>query len=99
MIKRIVIMEILPGQEALFLDIFEEVKQQIRAQPGCLSLEVLDGRHHDHVTLCTISSWANEEALEAYRSSSLFNSTWSRVKPLFAHKARAWTLHPIESIS
>ena len=92
-------MEILPGQEAVFLDIFEEVKKEIRSQPGCTSLEVLQGKHHDHVTLCTISTWTQEEDLEHYRSSPLFKDTWSRVKPLFAHKAKAWTLTPIESVT
>lgn len=99
MIKRIVVMEILPGQEDIFLNIFEEVKQEIRNQPGCTSLEVLQGHHHEHVTLCTISTWTHDGALEDYRSSPLFKSTWSRVKPLFAHKARAWTLTPIETVT
>jgi hypothetical protein len=35
MIKRIVIMELLPGKEGVFLDIFDAVKKQIRAQEGC----------------------------------------------------------------
>jgi quinol monooxygenase YgiN len=98
MIKRIVVMEIQTGQEAVFLNIFEQVKREIRAQPGCLSLEVLEGTHHEHVTLCTISTWINESALEQYRSSPLFKSTWSQVRPLFAGKAKAWTLTPIETI-
>ena len=98
MIKRIVIMEVQPGREAVFFETFEQVKKEIRAQPGCQGLEVLQGRRHDHVTLCTISLWSNESALENYRSSELFKKTWSTVKPLFAHKAQAWTLTPIESI-
>jgi len=99
MIKRIVIMEVQPGHEAAFFDTFELVKKEIRAQDGCLGLEVLQGRHHDHVTLCTISLWSDEGALENYRSSQLFRKTWSTVKPLFAKKAQAWTLTPIESIA
>ena len=98
MIKRIVIMEVRPGSEALFFETFEVVKKEIRSQEGCLGLEVLQGRRHDHVTLSTISVWVNEEALENYRSSALFKKTWSTVKPLFATKAQAWTLTPIETI-
>ncbi len=98
MIKRIVIMEVQPGRETAFFDTFEKVKKEIRAQPGCQGLEVLQGLHHDHVTLCTISLWRNESDLENYRSSLLFKHTWSTVKPLFATKAKAWTLNPIESI-
>ena len=92
-------MEVQPGLEATFFKTFEQVKSAIRAQEGCLSLEVLQGRRHSHITLCTISLWINEEALEQYRHSALFKSTWSAVKPLFANKAQAWTLNPIESIS
>jgi|WetSurMetagenome_2_1015567.scaffolds.fasta_scaffold385068_1 (4S)-4-hydroxy-5-phosphonooxypentane-2,3-dione isomerase len=99
MIKRIVIMEVQPGREAAFLDTFEQVKKEIRAQSGCLGLEVLQGRRHDHVTLCTISQWIDESALEDYRSSDLFKKTWSTVRPLFANKAQAWTLTPIESVA
>jgi len=99
MIKRIVIMEVQPGREIPFFEAFERVKSEIRAQPGCLGLEVLQGRRHDHVTLSTISLWVDENALEHYRSSELFKNTWSTVKPLFAHKAQAWTLTPIESVS
>jgi heme-degrading monooxygenase HmoA len=99
MIKRIVIMEVRPGQEAPFFEAFEQVKNEIRAQAGCLALEVLQGRRHDHITLCTISLWEDEKSLEHYRSSDLFKSTWSTVKPLFAVKAQAWTLTPIESLA
>jgi quinol monooxygenase YgiN len=98
MIKRIVIMEVRPGQEDTFFNTFEEVKKQIRSQPGCLSLEVLQGHHHDHVTLCTISLWKDVPALEDYRRSTLFKQTWATVKPLFAGKAQAWTLTPIETL-
>lgn len=92
-------MEVQPGLEAAFFNTFEQVKKEIRAQPGCLGLEVLQGQHHHHVTLCTVSLWIDESALENYRSSQLFKNTWSSVKPLFANKAQAWTLTPIESIS
>ncbi len=44
MVKRIVIMELLPGKEGLFLDIFDQVKKQIRAQEGCRGLEILEKR-------------------------------------------------------
>jgi len=99
MIKRIVIMEVRPGQEATFFEAFELVKNEIRLQAGCLALEVLQGRRHDHITLCTISLWEDERSLELYRSSELFKTTWSTVKPLFAVKAQAWTLTPIETLA
>lgn len=98
MIKRIVIMELLPGKEGLFLDIFNEVKKQIRAQEGCRGLEILRSEEDGHISLWTISFWKNESDLEGYRSSPLFKETWSKVKPLFSGKARAWTLTSIETL-
>ncbi|MEO6130933.1 MAG: antibiotic biosynthesis monooxygenase family protein [Saprospiraceae bacterium] len=98
MIKRIVMMELRKGREALFLDIFDEVKNQIRSQRGCMSLELLRSMNEEKTMLWTISSWDSEVDLEAYRTSDLFKKTWSDVKPLFSEKALAWTLHPIETV-
>lgn len=92
-------MELLPGREGLFLDIFEGVKKEIRNQPGCEGLEVLRSEEDGHVSVWTISLWSDEEALGHYRSSALFIKTWSAVKPLFSGKARAWTLTSIEDIA
>ena len=96
MIKRIVCMELLPGNEALFLDTFEVVKKQIRGQEGCNGLELLKSEENGHVSVWTISFWNHEMDLERYRSSDLFLKTWSTVKPLFSGKARAWTLTTID---
>ncbi len=91
-------MDVAAASEAMFLDIFEDVKKEIRAQNGCLGLEVLRSEGESHISIWTISLWESPDALERYRSSTLFQSTWSRVKPLFIHKAQAWTLTPIETI-
>ncbi len=96
MIKRIVCMELLPGKEVLFLDTFEAVKKQIRAQEGCSGLELLKSAENGHLSIWTISLWNDESDLERYRCSDLFIKTWSTVKPLFSGKARAWTLTAIE---
>jgi quinol monooxygenase YgiN len=98
MIKRIVRMTLHASREAAFLQIFEGVKKQIRAQPGCLSLEVLRHDSAGEFSIWTISVWEHEEALNRYRSSPLFKETWSGVKALFAAPAEAWTLTPIESM-
>lgn len=92
-------MEIKAGNEALFLDIFEAIKHQIRSRPGCLSLELWQSHHGENTILWTLSSWQSEADLESYRTSDLFQKTWSAVKPLFADKARAWTLNPIETVA
>lgn len=99
MIKRIVQMEILPGREGHFLDIFEEVRKDIRARAGCRGLEILRSELDGQLSIWTISLWDDEAALDQYRSSDLFKKTWSAVKPLFSGKARAWTLTSIEEVS
>lgn len=99
MIKRIVMMELLPGTESHFLEIFNLIKSEIRSHEGCLSLELLRSSGNSESTICTISLWKTIDDLETYRTSALFQSTWSQVKPYFASRARAWTLTTIESVS
>jgi len=91
-------MPLLSGNEPLFLDIFEKAKAAIRAQEGCLALEVLRSEQDGMVSVWTISSWTSESALEGYRKSDLFKITWAAVKPLFSGKATAWTLTSIEQV-
>jgi autoinducer 2-degrading protein len=91
-------MPLLPEKEALFLDIFEGVKTAIRCQEGCQELEVLKSEQDGVISIWTISLWTSEEALHQYRTSTLFQKTWSAVKPLFSGKAQAWTLTLIEKI-
>ncbi len=45
--------------------------------------------------LFTLSYWDDEAALEAYRQSELFQSTWAKTKVFFAGKAEAWTVEVI----
>jgi quinol monooxygenase YgiN len=96
MIKRIVRMEMKAGKEARFLDIFEDAKDEIRSRKGCMGLELFQSSYEGRTTLWTISSWESDGDLESYRSSELFQKTWSAVKPLFSERAQAWTLTPIE---
>ena len=99
MIKRIVTMHLRPETEALFLDIFELAKNEIRSQKGCMGLELLRSELDGKVSLWTISSWQSETDLENYRASLLFQKTWNAVKPLFSEKANAWSLTPIAYLS
>ena len=96
MIKRIVTMHLRPETEALFLDIFELAKNEIRSQKGCMGIELLRSELDGKVSLWTISSWQSERDLESYRSSPLFQKTCKAVKPLFAERANAWSLTTIE---
>ena len=96
MIKRIVLMELLPGTENRFIDIFETVKHEIRSHSGCLGLELLRSSGKGENSLFTISLWQSADDLETYRASALFQKTWAEVKPLFSSRAQAWTLTPID---
>lgn len=91
MITRIVKMTFQKEKTDEFIRVFEESKILIKSFEGCLRLELLKDQSNDF-TFFTISNWNSEEDLEQYRNSYLFKSTWSKVKPLFAEKAQAWTL-------
>lgn len=71
-----------------FIQVFEETKQRIRNFPGCRHLELWRTGN----VFFTFSMWENEAALDHYRFSELFKTTWSRTKVLFAEKAEAWSL-------
>jgi quinol monooxygenase YgiN len=92
MIKRVVKMTFQPEKvEAFLQDVFEASKSNIRAFPGCQSMELLRDTTTPNI-LFTLSVWDSEEALNTYRSSELFQSTWSKTKVLFADKAQAWSM-------
>lgn len=74
-----------------FFSIFEASKELIRAFPGCNRLELLQEANNPQ-TIMTYSWWDNEDALESYRHSELFKSTWAKTNPLFSDRAQAWSM-------
>jgi quinol monooxygenase YgiN len=46
----------------------------------------------------TYSKWEDEEALENYRRSVLFTTTWAKTKVLFAAKPEAVSLQSISTV-
>lgn len=91
-LQRIVRMTFQNDKIQEFLIIFEQSKQLIANFPGCLKLSLFRDLHQDNV-FYTISLWENEQALENYRHSELFHSTWAKTKTLFADKPTAFSLH------
>jgi quinol monooxygenase YgiN len=89
---RIVKMTFKPEHIETFLHIFEEKKERIASFPGCSKLELL--REGD--IFFTYSVWDDAAALERYRTSELFQSTWALVKPLFSAKTEAWSVRKVE---
>jgi quinol monooxygenase YgiN len=66
-----------------FLAMFEGTSQAIRSFPGCEHLELWEDARFPNV-LSTYSIWCDEAALEEYRKSELFRSTWARTQAWFA---------------
>ena len=101
MLVRIVRMTFAPNAVKEFLDQFDETAPQIRSFPGCRHLELW--RDADApAAFTTQSHWKSTEALDVYRDSTLFRSTWSTVKPLFADQphAHSYTVaRPADAIS
>lgn len=83
-----------PDQLDAFFRIYDAAGPRIRAFPGCLHLELLVSIDYPNV-LTTLSHWESDEALQKYRSSDLFRSTWSRTKPLFAAEPEASSHEPL----
>ena len=85
MLVRLVQMTFQPERVPDFLALFRRTATQIRAFPGCLDLELVqpDG---DAARFATISRWADADALEAYRQSDLFRSTWAATKVWFSDR-------------
>jgi len=76
-----------------FLAMFTETSPRIRGFAGCEHLELWEDLRFANV-LSTYSVWEGAEALEAYRQSELFRTTWARTKrwfaaPPVAHSQRA----------
>ena len=88
MLVRIVRMAFAPDAVDQFLERFDHAAARIRSFPGCQHLELW--RDADAPSVCTTySHWSSAEALETYRESDLFRSTWSTIKPLFADRPQA----------
>ena len=92
MLIRIVRMHFAPEAVPIFLrDIWAVHKASIAAQPGCLSV-ALKADATDATVYYTLSHWASQAALDAYRQSTLFAQVWPATKALFAQKAQAYSL-------
>ncbi|GAB4027799.1 hypothetical protein GCM10028809_13970 [Spirosoma gilvum] len=81
-----------------FHTIFDASKHQIRAFPGNRHLELLCDPNHPAVRM-TYSLWESADALEAYRQSKLFRTTWAATKALFAERAIAFSGERLEEVT
>lgn len=97
MMTRIVKMKFKKEEIGSFKRLFSINKENIRAQPGCHGLKLLEGQE-GLGTFFTYSLWESEDHLNAYRHSELFKEVWKNTKALFAEKAMAWSCDEIASL-
>jgi quinol monooxygenase YgiN len=95
MIKRIVKMSFQPEKVDEFKGIFSKNWKLIAGFEGCSHVELLQDQSHPNVFF-TYSIWENEEFLNKYRDSELFNKVWSSTKVLFNDKPQAWTVNELK---
>ena len=91
MLIRVVKMTFRPEEVANFLSLFEQIKDKIRGFEGCEHLELLRDMN-DHNSYSTYSHWHDEDALNRYRNSDLFDSVWAETKAKFSQKPIAFSL-------
>lgn len=87
-LHRIVRMTFRPDAVDEFLTLFAEVKSHIRAQPGCQDVQLMQDTDWPAV-FATFSIWDSDDALQAYRRSAFFRSTWTRTRAMFAAPPKA----------
>jgi len=97
MLVRIVKLSLQEDQIKKFLSNFNNQKLSIRNFPGCQFLELYNDKHMKNVFF-TYSYWDNEDALNNYRHSELFQGIWAVTKPMFNAKPEAWSVDKLESL-
>ena len=97
MLVRIVRMTFREDQLDRFHTIFDASKRHIRAFPGNCHLELLRDPDQPNVRI-TYSLWESAEALDTYRQSDLFRTTWAATKALFAERALAFSGEKLEEV-
>jgi quinol monooxygenase YgiN len=90
MLIRIVRMTFQTNKVSDFLTIFDLSKDKIRQFVGCHYLELLQDAHNQAI-FSTYSHWESAQALENYRQSELFKTTWAATKTLFADRPLAFS--------
>lgn len=96
MFVRIVKMGFDPQNIDAFLANFEANKNKIRNFEGCKFLELYRDKNNTN-QFFTYSYWENENSLENYRNSALFEKVWAETKVWFNQKPEAWSVDKVFS--
>lgn len=97
MLTRIVRMTFQADKLPEFHAIFDRSKHHIRSFPGNRHLELLSDPANPAVRM-TYSLWDSADALESYRQSELFRTTWAATKALFADRSMAFSGEKMEEV-
>ena len=87
-------MELADAKAESFAAIFESRNPASIKAAGCHEVKLYKDKENEHC-IFTISIWESEEALNTYRDSSFFKTTWSMVKPMLSKKAQVWSLESV----
>ncbi len=93
MLIRIVKLHIQPEKSEDFIALFYAAQPTILGMNGCISVILTVDAEVPNI-FYTHSTWSNETALNAYRDTTFFKTTWAATKALFEHKAEAFSLIP-----
>ena len=95
---RVVRLTLHPEEVDRFLTLFDSISSKIRNFDGCQHLELLQDSRFPNI-VATYSHWESVYALEAYRHSELFKSTWSLTKAMFAAPPIAYSYDLLRRIN
>lgn len=98
MLIRIVKMTFRPEKTPEFLQMFDEIKEKIRHFEGCEHLELMQDYDNPN-SFSTYSKWHNDDALNNYRKSELFDGVWTKTKAMFSDKPIAFSLKTYEKVN
>jgi heme-degrading monooxygenase HmoA len=98
MVTRIVKMSFNKIDAEVFLEIFNEHRNQIRAADGCTYLELWQTEEEHSTIFFTHSKWENEDFLNNYRHSDIFKIVWPKTKALFNASPQAWTVNSLVTL-
>ncbi len=79
-----------------FKALFALAAPKIKASEGCHFVELYQDKTKPNIFF-TYSQWNDADALENYRHSDFFKTTWKNTKQLFSNKPEAWSVDKVNS--
>jgi hypothetical protein len=90
MLVRIVKLTFKEDSMEFFFQEFNRNKAEIIKFNGCRGMKLLHDIKQKNIIM-TYSHWDDENALNDYRKSTVFNNLWNNIKPHFQERPEAWS--------